>query len=256
MYVKQVRRKKISLFLLILITLFIIALIFTVIHIFNNSKANSDLNINENMTINLSAEESENKISNTNNKISSNLFNNFNDFNDFVEISTNNNQSENTINQQQNSLNNNISEPTEVQNTELELNSHKYEFNNTEKASLITENSNQYIQIKKSTCILNINTDTLNYSSLKTQKNLKSFLSKNYNLNITGDIKTGKIKNIDIIVFAFSENNSIGYFIISPLNDTEIIYSKVYNIEDASILIKDLSEPIDEISSIIANSIK
>lgn len=256
MYVKQVRKKKISLFLLILIVLFIIALIFTIIHIFNNSKADSDLNINNDMTINLATTESENNISNT--KVNSNLFNNFNDF---VDIPTNDNnttnQPENSINEQQNlsNSNNNI-ETNESSNKTLELNGHKYEFNNSEKASLITENSNQYIQIKKSTCTLNINTDTLNYSSLKTQKSLKSFLSKNYNLNITGDIKTGKIKNIDIIVFAFSENNSVGYFIISPLNDTEIIYSKVYNIEDASILIKDLSEPIDEISSIIANSIK
>ena len=47
MYVRPVRRKKINLWLLILIILFIVAIVFTIIHMSNSSKANSDSRYSE-----------------------------------------------------------------------------------------------------------------------------------------------------------------------------------------------------------------
>ena len=227
------KTKKISLFLLIIIVLFIIALILTIINIVSSTKALSQHKENTNQNINIQVSIDSNNKTNT----SKNTENIINDLINFVDISTSN-QTTNP--------------------STFTLNNHTFKINNSVEASIINDSNKSALQIlnsnSDSTIILNTD-NTINFNTLKNTPSLKDYLESTYKISITSEIKTGTIKNLNIILFTISENNNTAYFIITPLNDSEIIYSKIYNTSDKSTLIDDLSQPIDEISSIINNSI-
>ena len=224
------KTKKISLFLLIIIVLFIIALIFTIINFFSSTRALSEYKDNDSKNIDIQVSvDSNNKTNNTENII--------NDLINFIDIS------------------NNIS--TNNSSTFI-LNNHTFNFNNSENVSIIDDSNKSALKILNSnsdtTIILNTD-NTINFNTLKNTPSLKDYLESKYNISITSDIKAGTIKNLNIIIFTISDDNKMAYFVINPLNDSELIYSKIYNNSDMSTLINDLSQPLDEISSIINNSI-
>ena len=72
-------------------------------------------------------------------------------------------------------------------------------------------------------------TDKVSYESLKTNQSVKNYLESAYNISINSPIKSGTINNLDIIVCTISDSSTNAYFIITPLNDSEILYSKIYN---------------------------
>lgn len=229
------RTKKISLFLLIVIVLFVIALIFTIINIFSSTSALSDSeaeDTNKNFSIQLSLDS--NQVSNTEEDDKHNIIR---DLEGFADISSNN------FNEEPSSFN---------------LNNHTFKFDDSVEASIVDDSNKSALQILNSSSdskiILNTD-DSINYETLKSTPSLKNYLETKYNISITSDVKSGKIQNLNIILFTISDNDGVAYFVITPLNDSEIIYSKIYNKSDMSTLINDLSKPIDEISSIISNSI-
>lgn len=243
MYIGPVRRKKINLWLLILIVLFIIAVVFTIIHVFNSSNANSDDRASKNHVVASSEENTINKNSDGSRigKISS-----FSDFHDIETDYTQENNTTNIISMSEN-FEDILTQDNEPNETTLELNNHKYIFSKDKEATL---ENNKYVQIKSSNYSIRMNTDKYIYSDLKKKSGLKAFLQNQYNMTITSDLKVGNIKNTDLIVCTISENNDVAYFFITPLNSSEILCLKIYNSEDMSTLIEDISGPIDEISSI------
>lgn len=243
MYMGPVRRKKINLWLLILIILFIIAVVFTIIHIYNSSNANSDDRASKNLIVASSEENTINKNSNESRigKVSS-----FDDFHDIETNSTQENTTTNIVSIAEN-FEDILPQDNEPNETTLQLNNHKYTFSKDKEATL---KNNKYIQIKSSNYTIRMNTDKYTYSDLKGKSGLKAFLQNQYNMTITSDLKIGNMKNTDLIICTISENDGIAYFFITPLNDSEILCLKVYNSEDMSTLIEDISKPIDEISSI------
>lgn len=241
MYVGSVRRKKINLWLLILIILFIIAIIFTIIHIFNSSQASSDDRASQNHSLIAS--------NNINKKTDGSGIGKISSYSDFYDIESNSSQesdSEITL-----PISENFEDIPTQENlsteTSLKLNNHTYVFDKDKQATLV---DNKYVQICNNTYLMRLTTSNYNYLDLKNKSSLKSFLQDTYNMTITSDLKTGNMKNTDLLLCTISENNDVAYFFITPLNSSEVLCLKVYNSEDMSTLIKDISEPIGEISSI------
>lgn len=238
------RKIKISLWFLVLTVLFIIALIFTIIHICNSAKANTDdyyskqsqSNISYN---NLAAQNtSKNAI---HDKIDLNSLDDFTIINNTVSNSSNNNSTP--------------SEPTST-DQKYKLNNHIYKFDETKRVMLNTGATSQNLELQTDTYILKMNTDTMYYDNLKTKEDLSGFFEKTYKVTADSNIKSGTLQDLNVIICSFKEDNKVGYFIVTKLNESEIIYFKLYNKVDMSSLISDLSQPLDEISSIINNSIE
>ena len=98
------------------------------------------------------------------------------------------------------------------------------------------------------------NTDNkISFDTLKSTNDLQNYISNTYNLNITSSLKSGNINNLDIIIFTISDDTGVGYCIFTKLNDSEVAYAKIYNTENSSKLISDLSNPITKISAVIAS---
>ena len=56
-----------------------------------------------------------------------------------------------------------------------------------------------------------------------------------------------------MIICTIADGSTVGYLIITPLNDQEVVCLKVYDANNQLALIKDLSEPINDINSIKTN---
>ena len=85
--------------------------------------------------------------------------------------------------------------------------------------------------------------------------NIVDFHKQMFCKMIMGEIMYSYIKGkiIDIQSnYIVIDNNGIGYCLFTPLSDSETLYVKIYNISDNQTLIDDLSNPIDEISSILS----
>ncbi|MBR2744676.1 MAG: hypothetical protein IKE01_05220 [Clostridia bacterium] len=241
------RKIKIDLWFLILTILFIIALVFTIIHICNSAKANTD-DYYDKQPQNTIASSTTN--SSSSNVKSNNSINNKIDLNSLDDFSI---------------INNTVSSTTDSNNSEqaspnvekkYKLNNHIYKFDETKKVMLNTGSANQNLELQTDTYVLKMNTDTMYYDSLKSKEDLSGFFQKNYQITADSNIKSGTLQDLNVILCSFKEDNKTGYFIVTKLNESEIIYFKVYNKVDMSSLIDDLSQPLDEISSIINNSIE
>ena len=56
-----------------------------------------------------------------------------------------------------------------------------------------------------------------------------------------------------MILCTIADSTSVGYFAITPFNESEVLCIKIYDVNNPMALIKDLSEPLNDISSIKAN---
>ena len=276
MYMSRGRRLKISLWFIILMILFIVALIFTFIHISNSSKANTDDYVS-NVIYEATASPERTAVVKISKKEERN---NLIDLNSLSEISTtnttqgqNNNTTNTTNTSNTNVVNNKTTDSTASANTPAEntntvqntaqpeektykLNNHTYKFSNNQSVSLENNNSNQYVKYEHDDFVIRMNTDTLYYNNLKKKTDIKEFLQSNYKIEITSDVKSGNINGMNIIVCTFTEKNNAGYLVITKLNESEIAYFKIYRKSDMTNLISNIAQPLEDISSIINNSIK
>ena len=240
------RRKSISLFLVIFIILLIVVLVILIAKLFQNNNEEEVANTSEaNASVQLSID--------TNN---TSTFNDVENISNFVDI----NNTTNTTNTSENNTiqsNNTITDSVNSNNTnQLLLNNHTFKFDGTVKASLVQDNNKSSMQLlyPDFNYKMIFNTDNkISFDTLKSTNDLQNYISNTYNLNITSSLKSGNINNIDIIIFTISDDTGVGYCIFTKLNDSEVAYAKIYNTEDSSKLISDLSNPITKISAVIAS---
>ncbi|MBR2704243.1 MAG: hypothetical protein IKE91_02120 [Clostridia bacterium] len=241
MYVRPVRRKKINLWLLILIILFIVAIVFTIIHMSNSSKANSDSRYSEktnNNTINKELQGS------TIGKVDS--------YDSFSNITVVPNES-GTV-EMYNEIPTESVTPTPVAEPEpVKLNDHTYSFKELGEFSLQGSEPAQYVELKKGDILYRLNTEKTTFNDMLNKEGLQAYLETTYNIKVTSELKTGTINDIQMIICSMADGSSVGYFIITPLNDSEVLCMKVFDANNQLALIKDLSEPIKDIDSIKTN---
>ena len=100
---------------------------------------------------------------------------------------------------------------------------------------------------------LSLRTDKATFSDTLNKEGLKSYLESTYGITITSELKTGTVNNIQMIICSMADGSSVGYFIITPYSDSEILCLKVFDANNQYALIQDLSEPINDIDSIKTN---
>ncbi len=234
------RKKSINLFILVLIVLLVIALIITIFKLFINPQNTDDSISNDtsqDTQVKVSLETNSSSFNEVENITDSNISQNT--LNNIVDVSTSNSLNENT---------------TSSQSRSLSLNNHDFTFNKSAQISLVQDNNKSAIQAIYSdfNYKMLLNTDTISFNDLKNITSLKDYIQNTYQVSITSNLKTGILNNLDLILFSISDNNGIGYCLFTPLSDSETLYVKIYNISDNQTLIDDLSNPIDEISSILS----
>lgn len=235
------KRKSISLILIVFITLLITALVIIIAKFLQKSdddnlaeeNTNSGIEISVNSVDDFDAISSENSIENTTNTVDTN----------------------NTI--ENNSLqNDSTSNTTTAEPSKLTLNNHTYKMNEDIDATLVQNNNNSAIQIiypdYNYKMIFNTSS-TINFTDLKNHSELKNYLESTFNLKITSTLKSGKINNVDVILFTISDTTGNGYCVFTPLNDSEVAYAKLYDTSNSSNLLSDLTEPLNNFLEVIAS---
>lgn len=232
---KPIRRKSINLILLIFIILSIITLIIIAVYLINHSSENDKT---ENNSIEVGMETNNNQTETNISENTNNVLNSIENFENFEDINTNE-----------------ISTQSSYDSNTLTFNDHVLTFDDSIHASIIQNSNAPELQLNypdfNFKMIVNTNNSTT-FENLKSNTSLKNYLESNYDVSITSPLKSGNINNLDIIICTISDNNNNAYFIITPLNDSEILYSKIYNTSNNQTLIEDLSKPLEEISSLIS----
>lgn len=232
---KPIRRKSINLILLIFIILSIITLIIIAVYLINHSSENDKT---ENNSIEVGMETNNNQTETNISENTNNVLNSIENFENFEDINTNE-----------------TSPQSSYDSNTLTFNDHVLTFDDSIHASIIQNSNTPELQLNypdfNFKMIVNTNNSTT-FENLKSNTSLKNYLESNYNVSITSPLKSGNINNLDIIICTISDNNNNAYFIITPLNDSEILYSKIYNTSNNQTLIEDLSKPLEEISSLIS----
>ncbi|MBO5348325.1 MAG: hypothetical protein J6A89_00665 [Clostridia bacterium] len=246
---KPNKRKSINLFLLIFIVLALTSLIILTVYFLNNSEDDNVPTKNTSNIENFSSELNENTNTNANtnntnqtetNTLQNNnsTFNSIENFGDFEDINTNETTTQNSS-----------------QTKNLTLNDHTLTFDNSVDASIVQNSNASELQINYPDFNLKMlfgTNKSTTFESLKTNTSLRSHLESTYNITVTSALKSGNLNDLDVIICTISDTTGQAYFIITPLSDSEILYSKVYNTSNTQTLIEDLSKPLDEISSIIS----
>lgn len=232
---KPIRRKSINLILLIFIILSIITLIIIAVYLINHTSENDKT---ENNSIEVGMETNNNQTETNISENTNNVLNSIENFENFEDINTNE-----------------TSPQSSYDSNTLTFNNHVLTFDDSIHASIIQNSNTPELQLNypdfNFKMIVNTNNSTT-FENLKSNTSLKNYLESNYNVSITSPLKSGNINNLDIIICTISDNNNNAYFIITPLNDSEILYSKIYNTSNNQTLIEDLSKPLEEISSLIS----
>lgn len=232
---KPIRRKSINLILLIFIILSIITLIIIAVYLINHASENDKT---ENNSIEVGMETNNNQTETNISENTNNVLNSIENFENFEDINTNE-----------------TSPQSSYDSNTLTFNNHVLTFDDSIHASIIQNSNTPELQLNypdfNFQMIVNTNNSTT-FENLKSNTSLKNYLESNYNVSITSPLKSGNINNLDIIICTISDNNNNAYFIITPLNDSEILYSKIYNTSNNQTLIEDLSKPLEEISSLIS----
>lgn len=232
---KPIRRKSINLILLIFIILSIITLIIIAVYLINHTSENDKT---ENNSIEVGMETNNNQTETNISENTNNVLNSIENFENFEDINTNE-----------------TSPQSSYDSNTLTFNNHVLTFDDSIHASIIQNSNTPELQLNypdfNFKMIVNTNNSTI-FENLKSNTSLKNYLESNYNVSITSPLKSGNINNLDIIICTISDNNNNAYFIITPLNDSEILYSKIYNTSNNQTLIEDLSKPLEEISSLIS----
>ncbi len=232
---KPIRRKSINLILLIFIILFIITLIIITVYLINHSNESDKT---ENNSIEVGMETNNNQTETNISENTNNVLNLVEDFENFEDINTNESSTQSSYDS----------------NT-LTFNDHVLNFDDSIHASIIQNSNTPELQLNypdfNFKMIINTSKSTT-FEDLKNNTSLKNYLESNYNISITSSLKSGNINNLDVIICTISDNNTMAYFIITPLNNSEILYSKIYNTSNDQTLIEDLSKPLEEIASLIS----
>ena len=95
--------------------------------------------------------------------------------------------------------------------------------------------------------------EKVSFNDVLGKEGLKSYLETTHNIQVTSELKTGTVNDIQMIICTIADGSTVGYLIITPLNDQEVVCLKVYDANNQLALIKDLSEPINDINSIKTN---
>lgn len=237
------RRKSFSLVLLIFI---VIAVIFLVI--FSLSLINGSGNKKNNKKKN------ETEVAQTNETSENVLDSSFFESLEVIENGSNTNTDSTPTNDTTTPEENTNTVPTE--NT-ISLNNHSYNLDNSVEATAqITPNGKQELQITypdKNYTITYGTDNSKSFDELKNDADLKTTLENSYNITVTSALKQGTVSNMNLIICTVSEDSKTAYFLITPLKDNELAYSKIYNSEDNQSLISDLSEPLNSVSAIISS---
>lgn len=239
MYAGQVKRKKINLWLLVLVVLFIMALIFTIIHMTNSSRANSDSrynNVTQQNSENISKNTQENTI--TNKESDGSEIGQVDSYDLFSDIET----SQNAENRE-----------TQERAVPVKLDNHTYTFKDIGKASIQGNKPNQYVELKTKTLLYKILVNKSSFSDLLNKEGLKQYIQDTYRVQVTSELKTGNMNNMKIILCTVADGKNVAYLIITPLNDSESLVLKVYDARNAFGLIQDLTEPFNELEKIKTN---
>lgn len=134
------------------------------------------------------------------------------------------------------------------------INNHTYTIQNDIQSSQITNSLETALlldYINYDFKIIYGEKNNINFEELKNSPDLRHKLESVYNLKIQNDIKYGIIKEHKMIICTTTDSIGKAYFIITPINDNQITFSKIYNKKDNQSLISDLSLPIDELIKII-----
>ena len=254
MYVRPVRRKKINLWLLILIVLFIVAIVFTIIHMSNSSKANSDNRYNK--------QGSENTINRESSGSTIGKVDSYDSFSNIAIIPKDSSKVE-MYNEVPNETPAEVpvtipgmvspSSPGAGPSSPITLDNHTYSFGELGESSLEEDGANKYITLKKEKILYKIKTEKTTFNDTLNKDGLKAYIESTYGITITSEIKTGTINNVQMIICSMADKSSVGYFIMTPLNDSELLCLKVFDANNQFALIQDLSEPINDIDSIKTN---
>ena len=237
------RRKSFSLVLLIFIiiaVIFIVIFSLSLINGFGNKKENKNKNETEVAKTNETSE----------NVLDSSFFDSLEVIENGADNTTNSTPVTNTTAPDENTN-------TDSTKNSISLNNHSYNLNSTVKASVKkASNGRQELDVtypdKKYT--ITYGTDnSKSFEDLKDDENIKNTIEKSYNVTVTSALKQGTVSNMNLIICTVSEDNTVAYFLITPLKDNEVAYSKIYNSEDNKSLINDLSDPLNSVSSIISS---
>ena len=239
MYVGPVRRKKINLWLLILIILFIVAIVFTIIHMMNSSNANSDSRYSQ----------KENSSNVVNKEYSGSRIGKVDSYDSFSDIENDSGSTKKV--EMYNTIPEETSEPKKKE--PLKLNEHTFNYNDIGESSIQGEISNQYIELKKGDLLYKITTEKSTFDDILHKEELKKYIEDTYKLQITSELKTGTVNNVKMIICTIADTNSVGYLIVTPLNDTEVLFLRANNANNPFALIEDLSGPFNDIPTIKTN---
>ena len=227
------KRKSISLILIIFIILLVATLVIIIAKFLQKSNSDNLAEENTNSSVELSV----------------------NSVDNFDDISSDN-SIENTTNtvEENNSLQNTSTSNTTNEQKSLTLNNHTYKMEENVDATLVQNNNSSAIQIVypdyNYKMIFNTSS-TINFTDLKNHSDLKNYLESTFNLKITSTLKSGNINNVNVILFTISDTTGNGYCVFTPLNDSEVAYAKLYDTDNSSNLLSDLSEPLNNISKVI-----
>ena len=222
MYVGSIRRKKINLWLLLLIVLFIIAIIFTIIHIVNSSRANSDNRYNYVTSQSDKKNNAINRLINTETNGSGiGRIDSYTNFREIDEIGFDNN-----------SINSN---------------------ENTSQSQTTSEETTTTKEVKKNGYLCKMFVSNISYTNLTSNPNLKEYIQETYKLQVTSEIKSGTINGNTLSICTMAENNEVAYLIITPLNNSDVLILKVFNDKNTSAMIEDLTGILGDISELKSN---
>lgn len=229
------RRKSFSLVFLILIVTLVVFLVIVLVSLINKPKKETNTTNNQiNKTII--------------NKLDSSFIESLNDI-----ASTDSNTSEGTSSQAQ-------PQPTPQETNDQEfnsisLNNHNYKLSKTAQASIIDsatgEKEIKYELTDKNFTIFYGSNSEKTFQDFKSTQDLTEYIESKYGLSLTSKLKTGTINGLDLIICSASENSKPIYLLFTPLTDSEIAYAKIYNQTNENELLQDISDPLNEISSII-----
>ena len=148
-------------------------------------------------------------------------------------------------------------EPVSTDNVQT-INNHTFKLSTTAEAT-VSENSSTNTQELKINYpnynfrIIFSTDSSTNFENLKSSSGLKSLIESKYKVSVSDSIRSGTLNGLNLIICSISDNEGSAYLLFTPLNDSEVAYAKIYNKENNQNLLDDLSDSLNEISSIISS---
>lgn len=233
------RRKSFSLVLLILIIILVVFLVVLLVSLINKPHKESTNSSQTSQTIE--------------NKLDSSFIESLND----IESSgTENTSTSGEETQTQTESNKQATTPEEETQT-ISLNEHNYKLDKKIKTSIVDSSSGnkelKYEIDDKDFTIQYGSSSEKSFQDLKASEDLTGYIESKFGVSLTSKLKTGKINNLDLIICSVSKDSRQYYLLFTPLTDSEVAYAKLFKKTNKSELLDDLSEALNEISSIIVS---